>query len=289
MVVNFSFSGVNGCLVELSNLIRVSHNNMQRPQGTILHGVSATERQKDQQALTDCKDSASKTCDLLEALLSWIECDHIGSAIRALRQWSKAEYPQWSELNTRARALRNAIITELRRYLFYQYPLEKGRKFAAWKDEWKTIVDAFPQCAGDVFDAVDCYGLQKETASVFYSMRIAEHGMRALAKERRLKLPKDKPLEWGSWMEIIKALDTEIGAIGRKRPGATKDAALEFYSGARADLNGFKDEYRNLVMHVRATYDEHQALRALTKVQAFMERLATKIGHSRARINWGRF
>jgi hypothetical protein len=62
---------------------------------------------------------------------------------------------------------------------------------------------------------------------------------------------------------------------------------LAFYSGARADLNGFKDEYRNLVMHVRAMYDEHEALGALTKVNAFMERLAAKIDHEHQRIRWG--
>jgi len=52
-------------------------------------------------------------------------------------------------------------------------------------------------------------------------------------------------------------------------------------------LNGFKDEYRNLVMHVRARYDQHQSLRAMTNVNAFMERLAAKIDHKHHRIRWG--
>ncbi len=118
-------------------------------------------------------------------------------------------------------------------------------------------------------------------------MRIAECGLRALAKERRLTLPKNKLIEWGTWQEIIKALDGEIRDIGlNKKAGAAKDSALEFYSGARADLNGFKDEYRNLVMHVRSPYDEHQAIRALTKVHAFMERLSTKIDDKHCRIRW---
>jgi hypothetical protein len=118
-------------------------------------------------------------------------------------------------------------------------------------------------------------------------MRIAEHGLRSLAKERRIALPKNKPVEWGTWQDIIKELDKEIEAIGKKKSGAAKDAALEFYSGARADLNGFKDEYRNLVMHVRARYDQHQSLRAMTNVNAFMERLAAKIDHKHHRIRWG--
>ena len=118
-------------------------------------------------------------------------------------------------------------------------------------------------------------------------MRVAEYGLRALAKERKIKLARNKQIEWGAWQEIIKALDDEIKIIGGKKAGAAKDAALEFYSGARADLNGFKDEYRNLVMHVRATYDEYQALRALTDVHAFMGRIAAKIDHQHLRIRWG--
>src|SRR5205085_247391 len=106
-----------------------------------------------------------------------------------------------------------------------------------------------------------------------HSMRIAEHGLRALAYERRVKLPRNKQVEWGTWQELIKALDDEIKLIGLKaKAGQAKDAALAFYSGARADLNAFKDEYRNQVSHVRAAYDELQALRALNNVNSFMER-----------------
>jgi hypothetical protein len=42
-------------------------------------------------------------------------------------------------------------------------------------------------------------------------------------------------------------------------------------------------------MHVRASYDEFQAIRALTTVHAFMTRLAEKIDQTRQPINWGDF
>jgi hypothetical protein len=175
----------------------------------------------------------------------------------------------------------------LKQYFYYQYPKQKGVKLASWKEDWIKSLAAFPAIEREVFDATDCYSLGHNTASVFHSMRIAEQGLRSLAKERRIRLPKNKPVEWGTWQDIIKALDDEIKIVGSKRAGAAKDAALEFYSGARADLNGFKDEYRNLVMHVREAYDQHQALRALTNVNGFMGRLATKIDHKHHRIRWG--
>jgi hypothetical protein len=205
---------------------------------------------------------------------------------RRLKLFLKHDF-SWSELNTRTRALRDAIETELRGYLYYQYPKAKGDKLRTWKEDWKASLAAFPATEIEVFCAVDCYALGHNTASVFHSMRVAEHGLRALAKERRIKLPRNKQVEWANWQDIIRALDEEIKVIGTKRAGAAKDAALEFYSGARADLNGFKDEYRNLVMHVRAFYDHHQSLRALEKVQAFMGRLAVKLNAKGKRIRWG--
>ena len=119
-------------------------------------------------------------------------------------------------------------------------------------------------------------------------MRVAEHGLRALARERRVQLPRNKPVEWGQWQEIIREITKESNRIGeRAKAGNSKDNALSFYSGAVSDLNAFKDEYRNQVMHVRTLYGEHQALRVLVKVHAFMERLSEKINHRHYRIRWG--
>ena len=187
-----------------------------------------------------------------------LKCAHINAAIGSLRHTPIEPHLNWSEVNARGRALRNAILNELKGYHFYQYPRDKGQKLAAWLNDWGAAPHGVPpDIKVDVFCAVDCYALAHNTASVFHSMRVAEHGLRALAKERRVKLPRNKQIEWGTWQEIIKALDDEIRLIGTtKKAGWAKDAALEFYSGARADLNGFKDEYRNLVSHVRASYDD---------------------------------
>lgn len=278
-MVNFSFTSVHTLLRELAILIQTSHHNMRT--------ISLAECQREQEIFEDAAKSANLILGLYEKHLLELKCGHIDSAARRLQYWANHKPREWSELNVRARALRDAIETELREYLFYRYPKDKGLRLVAWDTEWKAAIGAFPDIKLDVFSAIDCYALQHNIASVFHSMRIAEHGLRALAHERRITLPKNKQLEWATWQEIIKALDDEIKVIGGKKAGAVKDSALAFYSGARADLNGFKDEYRNLVMHVRATYDEFQAVRVLTNVHAFMTRLAAKIDHTRQQINWG--
>jgi hypothetical protein len=288
MAANFFWGSVHRLLGEVTIMITVSNHNMKIAAAV---GGQHSAPFLDDPKLADAVNQAIETIDWIADVaakqLETLKSAHIERAISSLGYWRKMEGHEWSELNTRARAVRDAVETELKHLYYYQYPKRKGEKLAAWRDDWKVATGAFPSIQSDVFDATDCYALGHNTASVFHSMRIAEHGLRSLAKERRIKLAKNKPVEWGTWQDIIKALDDEIKLVGSKKAGPAKDAALEFYSGARADLNGFKDEYRNLVMHVRATYDEHQALRALTNVNAFMERLAAKIDHKHHRIRWG--
>jgi hypothetical protein len=132
------------------------------------------------------------------------------------------------ELLAEVRALREAFESSLRFKYFYLYPQAKGLMVLKIEDDWKVIIDAFPVCKDDAKAATDCYALGHHTASVFHSMCVAEYGLRAVAKERRIKLPKNKPVEWGTWQDIIRELDDEIKVIGGKKAGAAKDAALEF-------------------------------------------------------------
>jgi hypothetical protein len=288
MTANFLFDAVRHLLSEIDILIAMSHDNMK--------WVERAGGPKDPRILNDPKlpktisdsiDSINYATQTSEKLFGRLKCEHVDGATRALRYWADHEPRHWSELNTRARALRNAIQVELRQYLYYQYPKEQGNKLRSWKDDWEIVIAAFPTIEREVFEATDCYSTGHSTASVFHSMRVAEYGLRALARERRVKLPKNKQIEWATWHEIIRELDKEIELIGQKRAGAAKDAALAFYSGARADLNGFKDEYRNLAMHIRANYDDSDARCALNNVRSFMARISGKINHKHYRIRWG--
>ena len=53
--------------------------------------------------------------------------------------------------------------------------------------------------------------------------------------------------------------------------------------GALGQFHAFKELYRNAVMHVRADYDEFQALRAIHQVRDFMNGLSEKIGEKTRR------
>ncbi len=264
---NFQFSSIDLLMAELRSLVSVSNNNMWLDN---IHSVG------DEKAIAQAKECMGFCADISATHLKSLKCSHIDTAAIRLERLSSGDSFTWSELNTRSRALRDAIKTELKEYLFYQYPRDKGLKYLSIDSEWKDIFMAFPLVRDEAVSATDCYALQQNTASVFHSMRIVEHGMRALARDRRISLRNKKPVEWATWMDIIKGLDAEITRIGLTPASAKKEDALEFYSGARSDFNGFKDEFRNSVMHVRSNYDEYQALRALTNVRTFMGRISRK-------------
>ena len=155
--------------------------------------------------------------------------------------------------------------------------------------EWAHIIKAFRETKADIVAGVDCYAIEHNTACVFHMMRVAEHGLRALARERRVKLKNDKPLTHENWNTIIEETDKKAQEIQKTaRAGDQKDAALAFYNGALAHLRALKDRYRNRVMHARETFNPHEAGDATFHTKSLMAGLATKINDlTTHQIRWG--
>jgi hypothetical protein len=126
------------------------------------------------------------------------------------------------------RTLRETFESGLKFIYFYVYPNQKAQILLRFGSDWDGIIKAFPDVRTEANCAVDLYALGHNTASVFHSMRVAEYGLRILAKERGIKLVKKKPVEWANWLDIIKALEVEAKIIGNKTAGAAKDQALAF-------------------------------------------------------------
>ena len=130
----------------------------------------------------------------------------------------------------------------------------------------------------------NCLAADLNTAAVFHLMRVAEHGLHALANYLGVKPPKPYPLEFSEWCEVIKAVDTELKSRAAKTQqmprGSIKDQDSVFYSGLLTDLdffNYFKDAYRNPVSHLRGNYDADRARVAFNEVGDFMRRLAPQV------------
>jgi len=210
-------------------------------------------------------------------------------------RWAMRAYgtPAWGNVQAELRTLWEIIEVEMRDHRFTCIETTKagylndllGDPPTVPEDDreapapvWAYICKRFPIAKKDCEESVYCYALERNTASVFHSMRIAEIGLRALARRMKVTLPKGKPLEWAEWQQVLKEMSNITEKISlTKKAGPAKDELLEFYRGAIGQFYGFKDEFRNQVMHVRKNYDEFQAASALTRVRDFMEKLAGKI------------
>jgi len=273
---NFFFPPVHELLGNLGDLISISHKNLQFIE--IAGGYDSPDVQNDpgfHKAISQSIESVSHCVKACETLLGGLKCIHINDAAKRLEYWPKTNPLRWNELNTRARALRDNIQSELKGYLYYQYPKAQGEKLRAWKEEWKAALGAFPRIRADAFDATDCYGMGKNTACVFHCMRVLEIGLRALAENVGLKFDVQQ------WKNIIDEIEREIEKIrDNGLPGVTKadkDARLQFLSEAAKEFFYFKDGWRNYVSHNRMTSDEFDALRTLEHVRSFMNHLSEQL------------
>ncbi|NOT41629.1 MAG: hypothetical protein HOP13_14155 [Alphaproteobacteria bacterium] len=274
MVANYSFGAGNRLMQEIKLLIQVSSQNMRIVEAVGVNNPLLLDDPKLAEAMRQSTEHATWCAKETVKLLAGLKCAHIDAAGKRLGAWAdKDESDQtWHELFRRGTSLRDAIETELRDYLFFQYDKAKGERLKAWKSDWEAALAAFPSTQLDVFCATDCYALQHNTASVFHCMRILEIGLKALAASVGLTFDVQQ------WKNIIDLIEVEIDKIRENGiPGmgkAAKDARLQFLSEAAKEFSYFKDGWRNYVSHNKLSYDEHQALGTLEHVRAFMNQLS---------------
>jgi hypothetical protein len=139
------------------------------------------------------------------------------------------------------------------------------------------VHDAFPSATEEFTAAGNCLATECGTACVFHLMRGVEFGLRALARDRRIRIPKNKPLELATWEEIIKELEAAETAIKGYPKTLAREAQYDFYHGAMMQFRGFKNVFRNQIMHTRKSYDSDHAQSIFNQTREFMQTLASRI------------
>lgn len=189
----------------------------------------------------------------------------------------------WQRLANELTVLRQSVEADLEKHFFVQIPPAKAEFIYRLKGNWKRVWEAMPDSKYDIEESVDCYALDKNTASVFHSMRIAEWGLRAFCghlgfKDVRATNKRGKntltPVAFATWETILNQLRPHAKQKSDNVKNRIRKQCLqEFYYSAIAEIEGFKDAWRNHVMHTRRSYSSEDALAALTHVQRFMNLL----------------
>jgi hypothetical protein len=183
----------------------------------------------------------------------------------------------------------NAIDHDGYEQLFCHYPLQKVSFLLEVRKTWARTLAAFPSAEKEIEEGVDCYALGHNTACVFHMARVAEMGLRTIARERGLKnARKNVPLDWGTWGAVFGAIEGQLKAIRNKPPGPKKDAALAFYDTILSGLHAIQSLYRDRTMHLRKSYDDGEAQSAMFRSRELMDTLSTKLTEDAIRaIPWG--
>jgi hypothetical protein len=169
--------------------------------------------------------------------------------------------------------------------------------FPSEGDQWvkpfgPEVFDAFESARFDAEEVAKCLVADATTAAVFHMMRVVEWGVRTLGEElglRRIKetthanssrktaAPRIKytPIQNLPWEKLHDQLRAKVNRkLVGLRPGPTKDKKSGFYGSVLHDFHGFKDAWRNHVMHTRGNYDDRDAMQVFSHVKRFMEALA---------------
>lgn len=182
---------------------------------------------------------------------------------------------------TEAKNARNLIVTELSKRRFLRVAADR-REFLDKQHLFGIrVTKAFPSAAEDIRSTGNCLAAECPTAAVFHAMRTAEHGLRALAYDRHVLLPRHRPIVLATWEEVLRELQSAESEIQNYPKTLAREAQYEFFHDALLQVRAFKNAFRNQVMHTRKTYDRGQALRVVEQVRDFMQGLARHISENK--------
>ena len=190
--------------------------------------------------------------------------------IRRLRHRTGTIGTDRQRFGTLLEGISNTIEAELEQHLFFQIPNSQAEKYfdvANWFG--MQIFVSFPAATFDIEEAGKCFALDRYTASVFHLFRVAEIGLRALAKQL------DVEYSINGWDTLLKKIDTEQN---KKREQKDPDFLADetFYTDAAAHLRNYKQS-RNNTNHPDKKYTQEEADRIFDSVRIFMQHLATKV------------
>ena len=194
-----------------------------------------------------------------------------------------------SHIEAMATSLKDDLIKET----FFRVFLVVDGTRSAYVDNDKLfgpeVATAFPLAIPDIRESGNCIAAGCFPAAIFHLMRIAEHGLRALAYDRRIRIPKG-PLELATWEDILKELDRAESAIQGYPRTVAREAQFKFYHQANMEIRAFKNAWRNRWFHTRDSGCDSDSTQGLMNhVSAFMKVLASRISEGkRTPIIWKR-
>lgn len=132
-------------------------------------------------------------------------------------------------------AVRDMVRTELESRKFPHIPESQDQYFHKDHRFAGEVYDTFPDARPDIAAAGTAFAMELYTACVFHLMRVAEYGLRELARRLRVRISHKSsltPLEYADWGTVVSGAKAKITAAGQFPHGPKGQRQLEMYSDA---------------------------------------------------------
>jgi hypothetical protein len=137
---------------------------------------------------------------------------------------------------------------------------------------------SFPAAAiEEMRESGNCFAAGRWTAAVFHCMRVAEYGLRRLARNLKVTIShkgKICPIEYGDWNTVITAVRNKIIEVRKLPNSPKKEHNIQFYSNAADRCEYMKDIWRNEISHARRRYSKSESLAVINRVRDFVQPFA---------------
>lgn len=224
------------------------------------------------------KDRAGRWAFLhdLESLEAIIDDERIRLHVWRLR--NNGRNPMSAEVLIREyESLKHDLVMVMANRKFAYIPTSVSGYFEQDRLFGDAVYEKFPMMRNDIKDAGNCIASGLPTAAVFHLIRVAEYGLRHIA--RRMKMTrilgkKNVDISETTWETLLRELRGKLeSAHQEKNITAARAKRIALYSDAADHAKHMQGLWRNGVSHL-AVYNEREALNAFDRVKGFIQLIA---------------
>lgn len=216
----------------------------------------------------ECR-ALGEIADGLEDAIKDLNLKLTNAAIAELKSSSRSWSVSWKDGVHLAGNIQKMLVAELQGVKFLRATAGMEKYLGVKHPFGEIVKKAFTDCYDDLYEAHQCFALERYTACVFHLGRVMERSAAKLAKKLKVYKP------GADWQDHLKAIDAAIAAMPYKPRAAIKKRAA-FLEASEFSFR-FKEVWRNPTAHPERSYTPEQAMDIINSCRAFMQAVATKI------------
>jgi hypothetical protein len=171
--------------------------------------------------------------------------------------------------------LQGRLYDELSGKVVWALSTKEYQLYVEPRNGWETIIDRFPNTAGDIVESQRCFALSRYAGAVFHSTQVVEAGLIELGKLIGVTDPHS------GWSAVANRLQ-KIMITKHQERSPLEQEHFPFLEQIQGTTESLKNAWRNKVSHVQgklilmtSDFSDEVAEEIIFATRGFMRRLAT--------------